>query len=124
MLRRRCDASLGGRSAQVYQSVCGGREWVHALVSIPAAAVSGYLTFHLLSLAFNGFYFDLNFYYKLTLFRAATQAEPFLRFRGPLVLPSKSPTPPTPRHAPVRTHRPEPRTPAALRWGGPICVCV
>ena len=36
----------------------------------------------MLRLAFKGFYSDMNFYYKLQLFRAATQAEPFLRYRG------------------------------------------
>ena len=48
-------------------------------VSVPAGLVSGYATYLLVTLALNGFSYDLTFYYKLVLFRSATQAEPFLR---------------------------------------------
>ena len=69
-------------ASQLYVWGFGGRGWVHLFVSLPAAAVSGYMTFYVLQLALNGFRYDLNFYYKLLLFRAATHAEPFLRYRG------------------------------------------
>mmetsp|Transcript_23394 Transcript_23394/g.76019 ORF Transcript_23394/g.76019 Transcript_23394/m.76019 type:complete len:1170 (-) Transcript_23394:1860-5369(-) len=67
---------------EMFYLLCGGHSWAHALVSIPAAAVSGYLTYRLLFITSVGFYNDLSFYYKLVLFRATTQAEPFLRYRA------------------------------------------
>jgi hypothetical protein len=68
--------------SQVYFWVCGGNGWLHAFVSIPTSAVSGYLTYRLLFITSSGFYNDLAFYYKLRLFRASTQAELFLRLRA------------------------------------------
>eukprot|EP00960_Hanusia_phi_P064898 765951-Hanusia_phi.AAC.4 len=68
--------------SEMFYLLCGGHSWAHALVSIPAAAVSGYLTYRLLFITSVGFYNDLSFYYKLVLFRATTQAEPFLRYRA------------------------------------------
>jgi len=66
----------------VYFWVCGGHQWIHPIVSLPAAAVSGYLTYRLVYITCVGFYNDLSFYYRLILFRATTQAEPFLRYRA------------------------------------------
>ena len=67
---------------EVYEWMCGGREWLHLVVSVPSMIISGYLTYRLLYVTSAGFHNDLNFYFKLTLFRAATQAEPFLRYRA------------------------------------------
>ncbi|EKX33593.1 hypothetical protein GUITHDRAFT_147817 [Guillardia theta CCMP2712] len=67
---------------QIYVWICGGKDWVHLIVSVPAAIISGYLTFRLVYLAMAGYQNDLTFFYKLTLFRSSTQAEPFLRYRA------------------------------------------
>eukprot|EP00960_Hanusia_phi_P050065 759977-Hanusia_phi.AAC.2 len=67
---------------QIYVWICGGKDWVHLVVSVPAAIISGYLTFRLVYLAMAGYQNDLTFFYKLTLFRSSTQAEPFLRYRA------------------------------------------
>eukprot|EP00961_Rhodomonas_salina_P101289 1363168-Rhodomonas_salina.2 len=67
---------------QAYFWLCGGHNWIHALVSIPSAFISGYLTYRLLYITCVGFYNDLAFYNRLKLFRAMTQAEPFLRYRA------------------------------------------
>jgi hypothetical protein len=54
----------------------------HMMVSVPAAAISGYLSYRLIVISGGCLYHDLSFYYKLILFRACTQAEPFLRYRA------------------------------------------
>ena len=52
------------------------------MVSIPATAISGFLCYRLITISGGCLYHDLGFYYKLVLFRATTQAEPFLRYRA------------------------------------------
>jgi len=65
-----------------YMWVCGGNDWLHPLISVPSTFISGYLTYRLLYITSVGFSNDLAFYNRLRLFRAMTQAEPFLRFRA------------------------------------------
>ena len=60
----------------------GGSSMVHLMVSVPAAAISGFLCYRLISITGACIYHDLSFYYKLVLFRATTQSEPFLRYRA------------------------------------------
>jgi len=52
------------------------------MVSVPATAISGFLCYRLITISGGCLYHDLGFYYKLVLFRATTQAEPFLRYRA------------------------------------------
>jgi hypothetical protein len=72
----RCPARDDVHSAgvgELYEWVCGGREWLHLVVSVPSMVISGYLTYRLLYVTSLGFHNDLNFYFKLVLFRASTQ---------------------------------------------------
>jgi hypothetical protein len=78
------NAEVCGESAWklVFWWAAGGNSMAHMMVSVPAAAISGYLSYRLIVISGGCLYHDLSFYYKLILFRACTQAEPFLRYRA------------------------------------------
>jgi len=69
------------RRSVAWNLLFGGDHYLHAFVTLPAAAVAGYLVYRLLFITFDIFYNDLAFYYKLKLFRASTTPGYYLTYR-------------------------------------------
>ena len=81
-MSERAENSCRGPWELVFWWVAGGNSMAHMMVSVPAAGISGYLCYRVIVISGGCLYHELEFYYKLILFRATTQAEPFLRFRA------------------------------------------
>lgn len=61
--------------------LAGGHDFIHAVVTLPSAIISGYLVYRLMFITFDIFYNDLAFLFKLKLFRASTTAGYYLSYR-------------------------------------------